>query len=59
MDLLIENVTLDKVTVKFCNVVTTGSHNGPNKDICIKCTETKAMHKFEIECWDYCKICKM
>ena len=30
MDLLTKNFALDKVTVKVCNTVPTGSHNGPN-----------------------------
>ena len=42
MDLLAKNSMLDKVTVKFCNIVITGSHNCPNKDSCIKCTKAKS-----------------
>jgi hypothetical protein len=30
MHLLTRNFALDKVTVKVCNIVPTGSHNGPN-----------------------------
>lgn len=47
-DLLTKNFTLDTVTVKFCNIVTTGLHNGRNEDISIEYTRQKAVHTFEI-----------
>jgi hypothetical protein len=55
-----KNFTHDEVTVKYCNIVTTESHNCPIKTVILTVQrQRKTVHKFEIEFWDYYTICKI